>query len=51
MALDSETLAQLCATLRRFVDEQLIPAEAEVSEVMRSRNGSSRKCARSACSA
>lgn len=32
MALDSETLAQLCATLRRFVDEQLIPAEAEVSE-------------------
>ncbi|MCR8549423.1 acyl-CoA dehydrogenase family protein [Salipiger sp. P9] len=32
MALDSDTLAQLCATLRRFVDEQLIPAEAEVSE-------------------
>lgn len=32
MALDSETLAQLCATLRRFVDEQLIPAEAEVAE-------------------
>lgn len=32
MALDSETLAQLCATRRRFVDEQLIPAEAEVSE-------------------
>ncbi|MDO5706476.1 MAG: acyl-CoA dehydrogenase family protein [Paracoccus sp. (in: a-proteobacteria)] len=32
MALDSDTLAQLCETLRRFVDEQLIPAEAEVSE-------------------
>jgi len=32
MALDSDTLEQLCATLRRFVDEQLIPAEAEVSE-------------------
>ena len=32
MVLDSDTLAQLCATLRRFVDEQLIPAEAEVSE-------------------
>lgn len=32
MALDSDTLAQLCATLRRFVDEQLIPAEAEVAE-------------------
>nr|WP_274705663.1 acyl-CoA dehydrogenase family protein [Salipiger pentaromativorans] len=30
--MDSDTLAQLCATLRRFVDEQLIPAEAEVSE-------------------
>lgn len=32
MALDSDTLAQLCATLRRFVDEELIPAEAEVAE-------------------
>lgn len=32
MALDSDTLDQLCATLRRFVDEQLIPAEAEVAE-------------------
>ncbi|MGD9917765.1 MAG: acyl-CoA dehydrogenase family protein [Paenirhodobacter sp.] len=32
MALESDTLAQLCSTLRRFVDEQLIPAEAEVSE-------------------
>lgn len=32
MALDPETLAQLCATLRRFVEEQLIPAEAEVAE-------------------
>ncbi len=32
MALDPDTLAQLCATLRRFVDEQLIPAEAEVAE-------------------
>lgn len=32
MALDSDTLAQLCAALRRFVDEQLIPAEAEVAE-------------------
>lgn len=32
MALDSDTLDQLCATLRRFVEEQLIPAEAEVSE-------------------
>lgn len=32
MALDSDTLAQLCAALRRFVDEELIPAEAEVAE-------------------
>lgn len=32
MAMDPDTLAQLCATLRRFVDEQLIPAEAEVAE-------------------
>lgn len=33
MAMDPDTLAQLCATLRRFVDEQLIPAEAEVAEI------------------
>jgi acyl-CoA dehydrogenase len=32
MALDSETLSQLLATIRRFVDERLIPAEAEVAE-------------------
>ncbi|KGJ10051.1 acyl-CoA dehydrogenase [Paracoccus versutus] len=32
MAMDPDTLVQLCATLRRFVDEQLIPAEAEVAE-------------------
>ncbi|MBT0779310.1 MULTISPECIES: acyl-CoA dehydrogenase family protein [Paracoccus] len=32
MAMDPDTLAQLCATLRRFVDEQLIPGEAEVAE-------------------
>lgn len=32
MALDSDTLAQPCATLRRFVDDQLIPAEAKVAE-------------------
>ena len=32
MALDSETLSELCAALRRFVTEQLIPAEAEVAE-------------------
>ncbi|MGL4323411.1 MAG: acyl-CoA dehydrogenase family protein [Beijerinckiaceae bacterium] len=32
MALDSDTLAELCAALRRFVTEQLIPAEAEVAE-------------------
>lgn len=32
MALDLETLTQLLTTIRRFVDEQLIPAEAEVAE-------------------
>ncbi|WEF24723.1 acyl-CoA dehydrogenase family protein [Paracoccus sp. S3-43] len=32
MAMDSETLAQFLITLRRFVDERLIPAEAEVAE-------------------
>lgn len=32
MALDPETLTQLLTTIRRFVDEQLIPAEAEVAE-------------------
>lgn len=32
MALDSETLTQLLTTIRRFVDERLIPAEAEVAE-------------------
>ena len=32
MSLDSETLAQFIAVLRRFVDERLIPAEAEVAE-------------------
>ena len=32
MAMDSETLAQFLSTLRRFVDERLIPAEAEVAE-------------------
>lgn len=32
MALDSETLTQLLSTIRRFVDERLIPAEAEVAE-------------------
>ncbi len=32
MALDSETLSQLLEMIRRFVDERLIPAEAEVAE-------------------
>ncbi|MYM56402.1 acyl-CoA dehydrogenase family protein [Thalassovita mangrovi] len=32
MALDIETRAQLVATVRRFVDERLLPAEAEVAE-------------------
>lgn len=32
MALDSETLSQLITTIRRFVDDRLIPAEAEVAE-------------------
>ena len=32
MALDSDTLAQFLDTLRRFVDDRLIPAEAEVAE-------------------
>lgn len=32
MALDPETLTQLLDTIRRFVDERLIPAEAEVAE-------------------
>ncbi len=32
MALDRETRDQLLATIRRFVDERLIPAEAEVAE-------------------
>ena len=32
MALDAETLSQLITTIRRFVDERLIPAEAEVAE-------------------
>ncbi len=32
MALDQETLAQLRTTVRRFVDEQLIPLEAQVAE-------------------
>ncbi|MGA0542424.1 acyl-CoA dehydrogenase family protein [Neotabrizicola sp. VNH66] len=32
MAMDSETLTQFLQTLRRFVDERLIPAEAEVAE-------------------
>ena len=32
MALDSGTLSQLIDTIRRFVDEKLIPAEAEVAE-------------------
>ena len=32
MAMDSETLAQFLETLRRFVDERLIPAETEVAE-------------------
>ncbi|MGH2341342.1 acyl-CoA dehydrogenase family protein [Segnochrobactraceae bacterium EtOH-i3] len=32
MAMDSDTLAQLIATIRRFVDDRLIPAEAEVAE-------------------
>jgi acyl-CoA dehydrogenase len=32
MSLDPGTLSQLLATIRRFVDEQLIPAEAEVAE-------------------
>ncbi|MGI6247769.1 MAG: acyl-CoA dehydrogenase family protein [Pseudochelatococcus sp.] len=32
MSLDSETLARFIVALRRFVDERLIPAEAEVAE-------------------
>lgn len=32
MTMDSETLAQFVAAVRRFVDERLIPAEAEVAE-------------------
>lgn len=32
MALDSDTFALLLDTLRRFVDERLIPAEADVAE-------------------
>lgn len=32
MAMDQETLSQLLTTIRRFVDERLIPAEAEVAE-------------------
>ncbi len=32
MALDAETLAQLCTTVRRFVEERLIPLEAQVAE-------------------
>ena len=32
MALDKDTLDQLISTIRRFVDERLIPAEPEVSE-------------------
>ncbi len=32
MAMDSETLTQFLQTLRRFVDERLIPAETEVAE-------------------
>ena len=33
MALDTETFAQLRATVERFVDERLIPREAEVDEL------------------
>ncbi|MBB4103339.1 acyl-CoA dehydrogenase family protein [Allorhizobium borbori] len=32
MSMDKETLEQLLGTIRRFVDERLIPAEAEVAE-------------------
>lgn len=32
MPMDRETLDQLLGTIRRFVDERLIPAEAEVAE-------------------
>jgi acyl-CoA dehydrogenase len=32
MALDADTLSQLLETIRSFVDERLIPAEAEVAE-------------------
>ena len=32
MALESDTLVELCMTLRRFVAEQMIPAEAKVCE-------------------
>lgn len=32
MALDKDTLDQLISTIRRFVDERLIPAETEISE-------------------
>ena len=32
MALDSETLEQLCNTVRRFVNERLIPLESQVGE-------------------
>ena len=32
MALDEQTLSQLCDTVRRFVDERLIPLEAQVAD-------------------
>jgi acyl-CoA dehydrogenase len=32
MPLDADTLADLLATIRRYVDERLIPAEARVAE-------------------
>lgn len=32
MPMDKDTLGQLIGTIRRFVDERLIPAEAEVAE-------------------
>ncbi len=32
MGLDAQTLTQLCTTVRRFAEEQLIPLEAQVAE-------------------
>ena len=51
MIRDPETFTILLDTLRRFVRERLIPAENELVETDEIPPRSSRKCARSACSA